>query len=595
MLWSAIKVVNSSDLSFKVRDLRVVAYRMKPNGSFETIGNLSLGTLGDDEWLPYEGDASEFILGPSAEFTDLVGADHLPAQVMRDLMANPTALLFEIGSYSLYKLDDFGNATVNFATLGESVIQRTGLIVIDYGDGTVERHMVATNVYRYPDGSGRGLTLGEALDEVGVDHDTALQEGVSEPLRVLTRVGTVETYVDGDDEAIRGFWIVGGTGSSFTDGIQEDFDDIVLRSGDRVSLTYVEDSDGDGIFNREEYLLDTNTLDADTDDDGLSDYEESKVGWMVAVHEKLPYHVYSDPRFADLDEDYLVDGTEAFLGTDPYMWDTDADGLSDAFDHDPLVPPCIFGGNLSLSAWWDGSATDVVAHDVWDLDPDVSDGIMSRSGIAYLLGNEPVFSLNGDMQLLDFIDVPTAGLSPQHEFTVSLRVWWGQNDSLEPWGTILSKGPRYRATYALSVSETGQVRGSVWRRVHDKCWLGSCDGCCADDYYNQRTEAMSTSLIPFGEWVHVTLAFGSEYMKLYIDGEVEATVDVNYRTYPGLNTHHYHTEYLHTNADPLRIGLDQLDGTEGRFRGYLDDIQYFHRALSDDEVRQHYMLGICED
>jgi hypothetical protein len=598
MLWTGIKIANSSDLSFKVSDLRIVAYRMKPGGSFAAIGNLTLGELGNDEWIPFEGTAGEFILGPSAEYTDLVGADHIPAQIMRALVSNPTALLFEIGSYSLYKLDEFGNATTSFATLGETVVQRTGLIVIDFGNGLIERHMVATNVYRYPDGSGRGLKLGEALDEViGLEHETSLQTEVPDPRRVLTRVGPVEAYVDEDDSNIRGFWVVAGTTSIFDEELSVDFDEIVIRSGERISLTYIEDSDGEGIFDREEYLLGTLPDDADSDEDGLSDYDESKVGWEVAVQGETPYIVYPDPRFADIDEDYLIDGSESFLGTDPYDWDTDGDGLTDAFDANPLVPPCLDGTNLFLSAWWDGAATDVTADDAWILDEVRSDGTLTRPEIAALLDLEPVFSLNGDPAVLDSIDVPTAGVSPQHVFTVALWMMWEQNDPLEEWGTVLTKGPRHRATYALSVSETGGIRASVYRRVWDNCWLGSWDGGCADSRYNERTELTTDEVVPFDQWTHVALTFGPGWMAIYIDGERVARKDVDYWN-EGFYDHHYRTEYLHTNDDPLRIGLDQSDGSyvpDGRFRGFLDDIQYFHRELSADEIQQLYQLGVCEE
>ena len=62
------------------------------------------------------------------------------AQIMRALVANPTALMFEVGSYSLFQLDDFGvEETVNYAVLGADVVQRTGLVVVDHGDGQIER------------------------------------------------------------------------------------------------------------------------------------------------------------------------------------------------------------------------------------------------------------------------------------------------------------------------------------------------------------------------------------------------------------------------------------------------------------------------
>jgi integration host factor subunit beta len=87
-------------------------------------------------------------------------------------------------------------------------VQRTGLIVVDQGNGTVERHMVATNVFRYPDGSARGIRLGEALALLGIPHTTELD--ATGTRAVLTRVGATATWVDEAVPAKRGFWIVGG-------------------------------------------------------------------------------------------------------------------------------------------------------------------------------------------------------------------------------------------------------------------------------------------------------------------------------------------------------------------------------------------------
>jgi hypothetical protein len=115
----------------------------------------------------------------------------------------------------------------------------------------------------------------------------------------------------------------------------------VLGRGERIHLVYNDDRDGDGIFDREEYLLGSNRTLPDTDGDELSDYDESKLGWAVTVEGREPYTVYSDPRFADIDGDFLSDFTEMSVHTDPYLEDTDGDGDSDTVDADPLAPPCL--------------------------------------------------------------------------------------------------------------------------------------------------------------------------------------------------------------------------------------------------------------
>lgn len=611
MLWTAIKIVNNSDLAFRVGDLRITAHRMKPSGSFEAVGTLQLGLLGaNNTWEPFEGAAGEFILGPSVEYVGLVGADQLPAQVMRALISNPTALLFEIGSYSLYKLDPHGVPTVNFATIGESVIQRTGLIVIDYGNGVVERHMVATNVYRYPDGSGRGVTLGEALDLLGIAHETA-PHAVETSRAVLSKIGAVEAFLDEQDPHICGFWIVGGSGAAFDERITQDFDDLVLHSGERINLTYVRDGDGDAIFDCEEYLLHTNPRELDTDGDGLSDYDESKVGWDVAPQGIRPYAVHSDPRFADLDEDFLQDGAERTLGTDPYKKDTDGDGYEDGFDPNPLVPPCMDASQLLLSAWWNGAATGSVATDVWTADEVQNNGQMYAQNVAGSivepLGQDTVFLFNQDGDRIVVADPPQSsptrvGLSPVHEFSVAMRVRWaGPPPAVPPgtWGTVLTKGPRTRATYAVSVKDTGQVRLSVWRRVWDHRWgwlFGWVDGLAEDYRRDERTELASTAPLPLNEWALVVTTFGHDYMTMYVDGVQVAQADMDAWSQSATIRTNTTTEYLHGNTNALQIGADVPETgqtLEGRFNGYLDNVQYFHRSLTASEVLQLHQLGAC--
>ena len=88
-------------------------------------------------------------------------------------------------------------------------------------------------------------------------------------------------------------------------------------------------------------LFGTNPLAADTDDDGLDDFDELNT-------------TFTDPLVADTDGDDLDDGAENSLGTDPLDSDTDNDGLADGFEEnvvgsDPLLADTD-GGGLSDGA-----------------------------------------------------------------------------------------------------------------------------------------------------------------------------------------------------------------------------------------------------
>ncbi len=83
------------------------------------------------------------------------------------------------------------------------------------------------------------------------------------------------------------------------------------------------DTDQDGLSNIREAAIGTDPNIPDTDGDGLTDGEEIKV-W------------HTNPLNRDTDGDSLIDGQEIKIGTDPLNRDTDGDGVPDNLDPYPL-------------------------------------------------------------------------------------------------------------------------------------------------------------------------------------------------------------------------------------------------------------------
>ena len=122
--------------------------------------------------------------------------------------------------------------------------------------------------------------------------------------------GTIESTPGGDDVVSAGHNVV-------TDPLRRDTDsDLVTDGRERTT-------GGDP----------TNPLDAtefkDSDQDGLTDSEESILGWFVTANGGSPYLVLSNPSRPDSDGDGLPDLAERMIGTDPNKADTDGDGLTD--------------------------------------------------------------------------------------------------------------------------------------------------------------------------------------------------------------------------------------------------------------------------
>ncbi|MEJ5308586.1 MAG: FG-GAP-like repeat-containing protein [Anaerolineae bacterium] len=119
------------------------------------------------------------------------------------------------------------------------------------------------------------------------------------------------------------------------------------------------DDDGDGLPNGYELKLGTNPFLADTDFDGLTDYEE--VVGVACTYGTATYDVETDPLNPDSNADGIRDGDEFNRGAcrftesghRPFAWDddNDSDGVPDDLDLSPFTVSQVFrttGANLSF-------------------------------------------------------------------------------------------------------------------------------------------------------------------------------------------------------------------------------------------------------
>jgi hypothetical protein len=210
--------------------------------------------------------------------------------------------------------------------------------------GRVERFRVATNVKVDESGFPKGVTIKEVLER---DLRSAVEpRGI--PYRVVTNDKGVQVLSSirgvATDMSVRHWWVVAWNRFDRS-APPVNFEEITLLPGDQLYLFYVTDEDSDKLTDREEYLYGTSDRSADTDGDGISDYDEVRTGWAVRVQNRPDRPVYPDPRSVDTDGDGLTDNQERTKGTDPRTRDTDLDGLNDNVDPNPLVytlvPPTI--------------------------------------------------------------------------------------------------------------------------------------------------------------------------------------------------------------------------------------------------------------
>jgi hypothetical protein len=373
-----LMIRNEGRRSFRVSQVVVTALRRNPVDptSFTSIATLALPEA-----------ANDLVLGEGEEAGPFRVEAELPTPVALDLLANPSGVFYRVASR---RLSDVEHQDFAFS-IGETTYNRTASLVVDYGDRLpTETYRIATNARRTPDGHSAGIRMKDILHEVlgwqpGIDYETTSRDGVS----TLTQVRGVGVAPDSTTGPAR-FWVVMASPNS-DPGVREsvdarildpklDFEDIVLFKRDRVYLAYVQDADRDGLYAREEYLYGTiddpaampvdapvGATAADSDGDGLLDFDEVRRGWRVELGDGSTRVVYPDPTSADADDDGWSDVQERDQGTDPKASDTDGDGLSDPVDPQPrtarlTLPPVLVDLQPAAEAASVSNRTEIVAR-----------------------------------------------------------------------------------------------------------------------------------------------------------------------------------------------------------------------------------------
>lgn len=376
LLTMGLRIHNAGKVAFAVSDLGI-GVRMWDSRvrRFRTLGTLQ----------PITGFDS-FSLGVGEGTAVVPFTAEMDAELTRRFMANASSLVFEPAGYEL--TDASGTS---FVFTAASALANTALVTLDFGGGETFTYRVATNIDRTATGDFAGVRLARVLEWLGHTVDIGVNSETGE--RVLTGIdgrGLVAfpselpapdlndpPYPDGVDPGPRlfkKFWAMFASRVHGDVDLSRDFEAITLQARDAVTLAYVTDADRDGVFARQEgaqggsdQIIHSDAGPGLPTGDGLSDFFEMSVGWLVDINgddAPAPYQVYPNPRLVDSDADGWTDAEELALGTDPTSPDTDRDGLSDMEDDDPLVfvntPPVVSLTPLTTydSVTLEGTVTD---------------------------------------------------------------------------------------------------------------------------------------------------------------------------------------------------------------------------------------------
>lgn len=227
----------------------------------------------------------------------------------------------------------------SFAHAGTAIHAKTALVVLDFGPTrAIEKYLVATNVERDRGNRPRGIPLERVLREQLLVPLHTEQTNVFSVTSGVLGTAIRPTAVRGvqEDVSANAYWMVVTNSQSVAGREFYDFADVVLKSSDYAQLIYMRDQDRDGLGIREEAMYGTSDLLADTDGDGISDYDEVRTGWWIPAY---AHNAFSNPTSAeDMDGDTWNDPIEREHHTDPAALDTDGDGIADNLDTDQPQP-----------------------------------------------------------------------------------------------------------------------------------------------------------------------------------------------------------------------------------------------------------------
>ncbi|MBL8877682.1 MAG: IPT/TIG domain-containing protein [Phycisphaerales bacterium] len=329
-----VTISNLGDVAFSLTDLELAAFVRDPVRKVD----VPLGTLLSEREIQF-GQTQTFNLGPfDADRGPFIFRDiQLFPNVAAELRESPSAVTVKIANFNIR--DESGRL---FSFSSQDINDRTAGIIIDYGNGDVEAHRVATANKFGPDGRSLGITMGEALTSIlGIAHVANEAAAIANPnapeirgsygtvvgldgVEILTRVRGVQTTVDGPVRD-RKFWAIISS-VPLPEGVN--FSATALKAGQNYSLQFVQDRDADGLFASTEFIYGSSDDNPDTDGDGIGDFDEVRTGWVIGIPGNAR-RIFSDPTLVDSDGDGLSDAIERDYSTNPRSADSDEDGIKD--------------------------------------------------------------------------------------------------------------------------------------------------------------------------------------------------------------------------------------------------------------------------
>jgi alpha-tubulin suppressor-like RCC1 family protein len=219
-------------------------------------------------------------------------------------------------------------------------------------------------------------------------------------------------------------------------------------------------------------------------------------------------------------------------------------------------PAQMLDNSLPLSGligWWPGEGN---AADLMGLNSGV---LVNSVGFTNGLVGQ-AFQFHGEN---DFVEIPNSTeLNPQ---TFTIEAWIYPLAS-HTQALIVAKGADTDPS-GLNLQLVTNSNGALF--LSGTAWG-------VTNYWSTSIELQSTNSVPLNQWAHVAMALDGSGMSLYLNGAPDATTEAT----PAFAL------IALTNAAPLSIG----GGPGSSFNGLIDEVLFYGKALSAQEIQKTYAL-----
>ncbi len=334
---------NPSNIAYDVEHATIAISRI-PNNTPDAlipITNIKIENVG--------------VIGPGSQSGMFNVSAELTIEETENLLKWSNGLSLSVSGYNISM--DLGGSSSDFTDSLTRVKAQTAAVYIDWGVGNRREaktyNVAVKNLYKDD-----ATSISDLYDKPSLKYifDNVLH--YTENTDYVLSDGMLYSFygIENEEEPDDGSWFIS---HKFTqDGVRVlklysirmengyNIDNIKISAGDEVSVIYCVDKDGDGVPFNEELIYGTSDATADSDGDGLTDFEEI-YGWyktgLVDVYEDVDgKRVCTDPSNKDTDGDDLLDWSEI-------EEERDIDPLSPKLKDDTRLGDCYYRTNRNTT------------------------------------------------------------------------------------------------------------------------------------------------------------------------------------------------------------------------------------------------------